>query len=81
MLEFLADYLNHDGIIQKTETGDVIRDQVGRLGKIGQSGQDPLTIIIRQMPVLIFQHSNQYFELANTLKNKVLRIGLFDLFE
>ena len=79
VFESAADDLDHDGIVQKTQAGDVIGNQVLRLGKIGKRLQHVVAVFAFHAPTGIDDHANQCFELAHPLADEIRGFGLRDL--
>jgi hypothetical protein len=81
MLEILDDEFDHDRIVEVSESGNSIGNQIIRIGEIGEGVQDALTIRTFESPILVLEHPDQFAELPDTIPNIFGSVSSFDFFE
>ena len=56
MLEFLHDQLDHDRVIEETDPGDAVGDQILGVCEVGEGSHDSFAVLPFKAPFLVVHH-------------------------
>ena len=79
MFQLAYQQLDHYGVVEKADARNVIRDEIFRLGEIGQGVEYTGRFGARQAPFVILQHLNHDLQLAESLRDEARHLGLPNL--
>ena len=81
VFEILYDEFDHDRVVEVSESGNTIGNQIVRIREIGESVQHSLAVGPFKSPILVFEHLDQLAELCDSPLNVFGRVGPLDFFE
>ena len=79
MPQIASHQFDHDGVIQKPQTGNVVGNQVVRLDKIRQAVQRPLDLGCGQFECIVGYHRHHHPQELQSLFNEGRYIRVFQL--
>ena len=81
VFEILDNEFDHDGIVEISEAGYTVGNQVIRVREIRECIQDSLSIFALEPPVLVPEHCDELRELGDATSDEFGSVGFFDFFE
>jgi hypothetical protein len=81
VLEFAHYDFGHQRVVEKSQTGDLVRDQVIGFREVTDGGKDTLAIFLFQRPFLVLQQGQHGTEIRQALAHVVGRFRLLRLLQ
>ena len=79
--QFPDNEFNHDCVVQKAQSWDMVGYQIFGLGEVGKRMQNAGCLLMRQTPFDIGQHADHQFELLQAIDDESGYRSAFDIFE
>ena len=78
MPQLTNDEFDHYRVIEKSEAGDLVRNQVFRLAEIGECVEYPVGFLVRQPPLDVLQHIDHQLQLGQSFLDERRSLGRVD---
>ena len=71
MAQFAEGELDHDRIVQQSDAGDVVRDDVLGIAEVGERGQHRVALPLVELPVVVPHHRQHQLELLEPGRDEI----------